>query len=113
MNQAIAKFLVVHYNIAVEDERNVVYKSGGREQERGGRLVYLPNTVVVYVFRNKSNKGSLFPFPVQRRPQFAHAKTSITLLKVSRELVEYSFNAPLCEEEVSKQAFTFVFGQML
>lgn len=32
------------YNIAVEDERNVVYKSGGREQERGGSLVYLPNT---------------------------------------------------------------------
>lgn len=30
--------------IAVEDERNVVYKSGGREQERGGRLVYLPNS---------------------------------------------------------------------
>ena len=43
-NQAIARFLVVHYNIAVEDERNVVYKSGGREQERGGRLVYLPNS---------------------------------------------------------------------
>ena len=32
------------YNIAVEDERNVVYKSGGRKQERGGSLVYLPNT---------------------------------------------------------------------
>ena len=50
--QAIVKFLVVHYNIAVEDERNVVYKSGGREQERGGRLVYLPNS-----------SGSLEPFP--------------------------------------------------
>lgn len=37
-------FLALHYNIAVEDERNVVYKSGGREQERGGRLVYLPNS---------------------------------------------------------------------
>ena len=37
-------FLAQHYNIAVEDERNVVYKSGGREQERGGRLVYLPNS---------------------------------------------------------------------
>ena len=34
----------LQYNIAVEDERNVVYKSGGREQERGGRLVYLPNS---------------------------------------------------------------------
>ena len=50
--RAIVKFLVVHYNIAVEDERNVVYKSGGREQERGGRLVYLPNS-----------SGSLEPFP--------------------------------------------------
>ena len=50
--QAIVKFLVVHYNIAVEDERNVVYKSGGREQERGGRLVYLPNS-----------SGRLEPFP--------------------------------------------------
>ena len=46
------------YNIAVEDERNVVYKSGGREQERGGSLVYLPNTEQ----QQQSNKGSLFRF---------------------------------------------------
>lgn len=42
--RGVARSLVAHYNIAVEDERNVVYKSGGREQERGGRLVYLPNS---------------------------------------------------------------------